>query len=209
MDFSREISRKLLQINAIKLSPQKPFTWSSGLLSPIYCDNRIILSYPEIRNFVIEGFVEKSGEFGNFDFIGGVATAGIPHGALLSDRLGLPFIYVRSKPKGHGRQNQIEGALAEGARVLMVEDLISTGGSSLKAVEAVRKAGAEVVGVIAIFGYGFKRATAAFAEANCSFGTLSDYDTLLTIAAEEQRISLEERNTLQEWSKAPEEWSKK
>ena len=206
MGLPKEIARKLLQINAIKLSPQRPFTWSSGLKSPIYCDNRIILSYPDIRKFVIEAFINKVEDFGKFDYIGGVATAGIPHGALLADRLDLPFIYVRSKPKGHGRQNQIEGALSDGSRVILIEDLISTGGSSLNAVEAVRKAGAEVVGVMAIFGYGFARATAAFAEANCPFATLSDYDNLLAVAEEEQRISGEERAALLEWSKAPEQW---
>ena len=207
MGLSQEIARKLLQINAIKLSPQKPFTWASGLLSPIYCDNRIILSHPGARNFVLQAFISKAKDFGDFDYVGGVATAGIPHGTLLADRLGLPFIYVRSKPKEHGRQNQIEGELADGARVLMVEDLISTGGSSLKAVGAVREAGAEVVGVVAIFGYGFARAAAAFEQAQCKFATLSDYPSLLAAATEEKRISGNEREVLLDWSRDPENWN--
>ncbi len=208
MGIQREIARKLLQINAIKLSPQKPFTWASGLKSPIYCDNRTILSFPDTRKLIIQAFINKAQDFHNFNYIGGVATAGIPHGALLADRLDLPFIYVRSKAKAHGRQNVIEGHLAPGARVLMIEDLISTGGSSIKAVEAVREAGAVVVGVLAIFTYGFQKAVRTFQKADCSFYTLSDYNHLLAVAIEENYVSESDRVMLMEWSSDPENWGR-
>jgi len=202
-----QVAQWLLQINAIKLSPQNPFTWASGILSPIYCDNRITLSYPNIRKGIIEQFVELSKQY-EFDVIAGVATAGIPHGALLADALEKPFAYVRSKPKGHGRQNQIEGKLEAGQKVLMIEDLISTGGSSIKAVEAVRAAGGEVVGVLAIFTYGFEKAVETFKAANCPFATLSNYDTLLEIAVEQKYVQETEVATLKNWRKAPADWRK-
>ena len=148
MTIAQEVAEKLLQINAVKLSPQNPFTWASGIKSPIYCDNRVTLYYPSVRDRIIDFFVEKSTQFGAFDMVAGVATAGIPHGALIADRLKKPFIYIREKAKSHGRQNQIEGmphGNTEGLKVLVIEDLISTGGSSLKAVEAVREVGMEVV----------------------------------------------------------------
>ncbi len=206
MGVAATIAEELLQIKAIKLSPQKPFTWASGLKSPIYCDNRTILSYPEVRSKVIQHFKDASEAFRPFNCIGGVATAGIPHGALLADRLGLPFIYVRSSPKEHGRQNQIEGVLPEKARVLLVEDLISTGGSSLKAVQAVRESGAEVAGVLAIFTYGFSEATTAFNQANCLFSTLSNYPTLLERAISLKYISNSDRATLEAWRRSPRDW---
>lgn len=206
MDLSLEVARKLLQINAIKLSPQKPFTWASGLRSPIYCDNRTILSYPEIRTFIIAAFRERSTDFGTFDQVAGVATAGIAHGALLADRLGLPFVYVRSKPKAHGRQNLIEGEL-RGGKALVIEDLISTGGSSVAAVEALRDGGCEVAGVLAIFSYGFEKATEAFAAANCPFQTLCNYDALLREAVATGYISPTDQETLQEWRRNPQAWS--
>ncbi|GJM31313.1 MAG: orotate phosphoribosyltransferase [Saprospiraceae bacterium] len=207
MIIAKEIAKKLLQINAIKLSPQKPFTWASGLRSPIYCDNRIVLSHPEVRRFVIDAFEEKSKTFSGFDIIAGVATAGIAHGALLAAQLDLPMIYVRSKPKGHGRQNQIEGELPIGAKVLVIEDLISTGGSVLQAVEVLRENGAEVCGVMAIFSYGFSQAQQAFTQANCPYLTLSEYDVLLEEATQSNYISSDERSNLQKWRIDPQGWS--
>ena len=209
MTIAQEVAEKLLQINAVKLSPQNPFTWASGIKSPIYCDNRITLYYPSVRDRIIDAFVEKSNHFGAFDMVAGVATAGIPHGALIADRLKKPFIYIREKAKSHGRQNQIEGMPhgdTEGLKVLVIEDLISTGGSSLKAVEAVREAGMEVVGVLAIFTYGFEKAVSMFKEANCPFDTLSNYDILIAQAIENQYIKPEEMETLKAWRLSPETW---
>jgi orotate phosphoribosyltransferase len=206
MKIAEQVAEKLLQINAIKLSPQNPFTWASGIKSPIYCDNRIILSYPEVRTFVVKCFAKKSMDFEPFDIVAGVATAGIPHGALLAEKIRKPFIYIRDKPKAHGRQNQIEGILTEGARVLVIEDLISTGGSSLKAVEAVREAGGDVIGVLAIFSYGFDKAKTLFDAANCRFDTLSSYDMLVSQAIDKQYIKAEELETLQQWRLSPETW---
>jgi orotate phosphoribosyltransferase len=206
MTLSENIAHNLLQINAVKLSPQNPFTWASGIKSPIYCDNRITLSFPAVRDMIINGFVEKSKAFEPFDIVAGVATAGIPHGALLADRLAKPFIYVREKAKSHGRQNQIEGLITEGVRVLVIEDLISTGGSSLKAVEALREAGCVVVGILAIFTYGFDKATAVFKGANCPFDTLSDYDTLIAQAIDNQYVMPEALATLSAWRQSPETW---
>jgi orotate phosphoribosyltransferase len=206
MTIAQEVAKNLLQINAVKLSPQNPFTWASGIKSPIYCDNRITLSYPSVRDFIIQAFVEKAQEFEPFDIVAGVATAGIPHGALIADRMKKPFIYIREKAKSHGRQNQIEGVVTEGARVLVIEDLISTGGSSIKAVEAAREAGCVVVGVLAIFSYGFEKAQKVFSEANCPFDTLSNYDILITQAIENQYVKSEELKTLQSWRLSPETW---
>jgi orotate phosphoribosyltransferase len=206
MSLKQEIAKSLLQINAVKLSPQNPFTWASGIKSPIYCDNRITLSFPAVRNLIINGFVEKSKDFEPFDIVAGVATAGIPHGALLADRLGKPFIYVREKAKAHGRQNQIEGLISEDCRVLVIEDLISTGGSSLKAVETLREAGCVVVGILAIFTYSFEKATTVFKEANCPFDTLSDYDTLIAQAIDNQYVMPQELATLSAWRESPETW---
>ena len=169
MKIASEVAQNLLQANAIKLSPQAPFTWASGLKSPIYCDNRITLSYPDIRTSIIKAFQEKAKNFQDFDTVAGVATAGIPHGALLAQALNLPFIYVRSKAKGHGRQNQIEGKISGNEKVLVIEDLISTGGSCLQAVDALQQEGCQVVGVLAIFTYGFQKAVDAFAAADCNF----------------------------------------
>ena len=212
MTIAQEVAEKLLQINAVKLSPQNPFIWASGIKSPIYCDNRITLYYPSVRDRIINAFVEKSTQFGAFDLVAGVATAGIPHGALIADRLKKPFIYIREKAKSHGRQNQIEGMPhgdTEGLKVLVIEDLISTGGSSLKAVEAVREAGMEVVGVLAIFTYGFEKAVSMFREANCRFDTLSNYDILIAQAIENQYIKPEEMETLKAWRLSPETWGVK
>ncbi|MEZ4958896.1 MAG: orotate phosphoribosyltransferase [Saprospiraceae bacterium] len=199
MNIASEIAKRLLQIKAIKLSPQKPFTWASGIQSPIYCDNRIVLSHPAVRDFVKDCLVEKSKDFGNFEAIAGVATAGIAHGMLLADALKLPFAYVRSKAKEHGRQNLIEGELPERAKVLVVEDLISTGGSSLAAVDAVRQSGAEVVGVLAIFSYNFEKAHKAFEMANCPLVTLSNYDVLVREALSIKYINLIDVDMLTTW----------
>ena len=214
MTIAQEVAEKLLQINAVKLSPQNPFTWASGIKSPIYCDNRITLYYPSVRDRIIDAFVEKSTQFGDFHLVAGVATAGIPHGALIADRLKKPFIYIREKAKSHGRQNQIEGmphsntpqGINERLKVLVIEDLISTGGSSLKAVEAVREGGMEVVGVLAIFTYGFEKADTLFRDANCPFDTLSNYDILIAQAIENQYIKPEEMETLKAWRLSPETW---
>jgi len=197
-----DIARKLLQIKAIKLSPQNPFTWASGIESPIYCDNRKTLSYPAIRTAVKAGLVEKAAGFGKITMVVGVATAGIAHGALLADALDLPFAYVRSKAKGHGLQNLIEGEVRGNERVLVVEDLISTGGSSLKAVGVLESIGCRIAGVLAIFTYGFERAKTAFEEAECSLETLSNYDALLKEALAIGYITAEEAVQLQEWRQA-------
>jgi orotate phosphoribosyltransferase len=207
MNVAQEIAASLLQIKAIKLSPKQPFTWASGLKSPIYCDNRVLLSYPGIRSFVVEKLVEKAKDFGPIEVIAGVATAGIPHGALMADRMGLPFIYVRSKAKEHGRQNLIEGEASPGQRVLVVEDLISTGGSSLQAVESLKAEKLDIAGVIAIFSYQFPKAQQAFAEAKCPFDTLSNYAALLEVAQSQSYISKEELHALQNWSQDPALWS--
>ena len=199
MNIASEVAKRLLQIKAIKLSPQKPFTWASGILSPIYCDNRIVLSHPDIRDFIKQCLIEKSKEFGNFDAVAGVATAGIAHGMLVADALKLPYAYIRSKPKEHGRQNMIEGELPEGASVLVIEDLISTGGSSLAAVEGVRSAGFEVAGVLAIFTYNFDKAIRAFDAAGCPLETLSNYDVLLREALAIKYINLIDVDMLTTW----------
>jgi orotate phosphoribosyltransferase len=203
---AQRIAEKLLQINAVKLSPQNPFTWASGIKSPIYCDNRLVLSFPEARNLVVKSFVEKAAQFGHFDTIAGVATAGIPWGALIADRLKKPFIYIRDKPKAHGRQNQIEGLHTEGSRILVIEDLISTGGSSLKAVETARSANCDVVGVLAIFSYGFEAATIIFNESKCPFDTLSNYEILLECAVKRGYVTASDVKTLQDWRVSPSTW---
>lgn len=199
MNIAAEVAKRLLQIKAIKLSPQAPFTWASGILSPIYCDNRIVLSHPEARNFVKEAFADCTRKFPTFDKIAGVATAGIPHGALLADLLEMPFIYVRDKAKAHGRQNQIEGALNAGERVLVIEDLISTGGSSLKAIDALVEAGAEVVGIAAIFTYGFDKSKVAFEKAGYQLETLSNYDILINEALKTNFIAETDVQLLKNW----------
>jgi orotate phosphoribosyltransferase len=199
LNIASEVAKRLLQIKAIKLSPQKPFTWASGIQSPIYCDNRITLSHPEVRTFLKNCLTEVSSDFQPFDAVAGVATAGIAHGLMLAESLKLPFAYVRSKPKEHGRQNQIEGELAKGARVLVVEDLISTGGSCLAAVEALRAANIEVAGVLAIFSYNFEKAERAFKNADCPFRTLSNYDVLIREALASKYINLIDVDKLTTW----------
>lgn len=208
MDTASEIARRLLQIKAIRLNPQNPFTWASGIQSPIYCDNRITLSYPEVRNFIKKSFAESSLEFGTFDLIAGVATAGIPHGALLADALNKPFIYIRSKPKEHGRKNQIEGFLPENSSALVIEDLISTGGSSLRAVETLRELGCEVKGVLAIFTYELETARKAFESANCRLLTLSNFSTLIQEALESGHIDRDSIKVLLNWRENPHLWGR-
>jgi orotate phosphoribosyltransferase len=203
---SAELAQKLLQIKAIKLSPSEPFTWASGIKSPIYCDNRVTLSYPEIRTFVKIALSTLSEQLEDYDTVAGVATAGIAHGALIADYIKKPFIYVRSKAKDHGRENLIEGDFSRAKKVLVVEDLISTGGSSIQAVEALRAEGIEVVGVIALFSYEFEKAKKNFEAANCPYLTVSGYRTMLTQAKKTNYITDEEYAILQDWSKDPSGW---
>ncbi len=205
--LSSQVASKLLQIKAIKLQPQNPFMWASGLRSPIYCDNRITLSHPKIRDFVKESLASKVFAFGEVDVVAGVATAGIAHGALLADKLGKPFVYVRSKTKAHGRQNQIEGEFSPGDKILVIEDLISTGMSSVAACDALIDAGAKVVGVMAIFTYGFAKAAGVFDERKIPVETLTNYRNILNEAVDSQYITDSEKNLLESWNKDPKTWS--
>jgi len=202
-----KVAEYLLQAKAIKLQPKNPFTWASGWKSPIYCDNRITLSYPNIRTYIRQEFSKKIIEkFGTPDIIVGVATGGIAQGALVAEELGLPFAYVRSEAKGHGLGNLIEGQIEKGQRVVVIEDLISTGGSSLKAVEALREIDTQVLGMASIFTYGFKVAKDNFKNANCKLVTLSDYDTLIRQALDAGYISQEDFDTIKNWRDSPDTW---
>lgn len=206
-DTAKKTAELLLQINAIKLQPQNPFTWASGWKSPIYCDNRITLSYPQIRNYLRENIASQIEHlYGKPDVIAGVATGAIGIGMLVADYLNVPFIYIRPEPKKHGRQNQIEGHLDNGQHVVVVEDLISTGKSSLLAVDALREAGAKVKGMLAIFSYGFDVSKNAFEDKKVPLHTLSDYDHLLEQALDTRYISEKEKLTLQAWRLSPETW---
>ncbi|MBU2994974.1 orotate phosphoribosyltransferase [Cellulophaga baltica] len=206
-DTAKKTAELLLQINAIKLNPENPFSWASGWKSPIYCDNRIILSYPPIRNYVREEIAKQVEElYGKPDVIAGVATGAIGIGMLVADYLGLPFIYVRPEAKSHGRQNQIEGTLEDGQTVVVIEDLISTGKSSLNAVKALEASGAKIKGMVAIFTYGFDVATENFKENNIELHTLSDYENLVERASETNYIKEEQFKTLLEWKKNPSQW---
>ncbi|MDT0541018.1 MULTISPECIES: orotate phosphoribosyltransferase [Croceitalea] len=199
----------LLQVNAIKLNPENPFTWASGWKSPIYCDNRIILSYPAIRNFIREEMAKQvESLYGKPDIIAGVATGAIGIGILVAEAMGLPFIYVRPEPKSHGRKNQIEGHLESGQTVVVIEDLISTGKSSLNAVTALKNVGAEVKGMLAIFSYGFDTAEENFEQAQVQLNTLSNYDHLINQASSTNYIKEEQSQTLLQWRKAPQQWKK-
>lgn len=202
MNLATKIASELLRIEAVRLRPDDPFTWASGIKSPIYTDNRIALAYPRVRELIRDGLAKLTEQYGKVDAVVGVATAGIPHAALVADKLGIPMAYVRSSAKSHGRQNRIEGRLSAGDRVIVIEDLISTGGSSLEAVEALRDAGVEVVATLAIFTYGFDAAKARFAEANCPLQTLSDYPTLIEVAKENGSVSEAQLQTLSEWRTA-------
>lgn len=207
-DSASKVAESLLQIKAIKLNNNKPFTWASGLKSPIYCDNRVALSYPKIRTYIRQQIVEAIEEnFGQVDVIAGVATAGIPQAALVAAAMGLPLVYIRSSEKKHGMTNKIEGVINEGQSVVVIEDLISTGKSSLNAVEALRSAGANVKGMIAIFTYGLQKATENFENANCKLITISDYENLIKLATESNYISNKDLVSLMEWRKDPQAWS--
>lgn len=212
MIFNKETAKKtaevLLQVNAIKLSPKAPFTWASGWKSPIYCDNRIILSYPPIRNYVRETMAKHiENQYGKPDVIAGVATGAIGIGMLVAEYLNLPFIYVRPDAKGHGRKNQIEGFIESGQNVVVVEDLISTGKSSLNAVRALKEANINVKGMVAIFTYGFDVATENFKNEGVTLNTLSNYENLLEQALDTNYISKKELETLSEWNSNPSEWN--
>lgn len=208
VNTAQQTAELLLQINAIKLNSKNPFTWASGWKSPIYCDNRIILSFPAVRNYVRDEFVKHiEDKFGRPDVIAGVATGAIGIGILVAEAMGLPFVYVRPEPKKHGRQNQVEGFLQKGQNVVVVEDLISTGGSSLLAVEALRNEGANVKGMAAIFTYGFPISKEKIEEANLEVFTLSNYENLIQKAVDKKYISEEELDTLQSWNASPSVWN--
>lgn len=206
-NIARTIASLLLDIEAIKLNPIHPFKWSSGWLSPIYCDNRLTLSYPKIRSYIRDAFVASiQKQYPSVEAIAGVATAGIPQGALIADALDLPFVYVRSEAKKHGMANLIEGKVTQGQKVVVIEDLISTGGSSLKVVEALREAGCEVLALVAIMTYGFDVATTAFTEKKVACTTLSDYHWVLQEAVARGIVPEMLQKNLEEWRKNPAEW---
>jgi orotate phosphoribosyltransferase len=208
-DTAIRMAEYLLQIKAIKLQPSKPFTWASGWKSPIYCDNRMTLSFPEIRSYIRDSFADRVRQlYPAAGLIAGVATGAIAHGALVADRLAMPFVYVRSGAKDHGLGNRIEGHFEPGQKAVVIEDLISTGGSSLGAVRALREAGVDVLGMIAIFTYGFSRAEEAFATEGCRLDTLSNYSVLVDRAAETGYITQGDVETLRDWRREPAEWGK-
>ncbi len=207
-ETAKETALQLLQINAIKLQPQDPFTWASGWKSPIYCDNRICLSYPEVRNSITQKFATLiKQEYSDVEVIAGVATGAIGIGMLVANALDLPFIYIRPEAKKHGRQNQIEGIVPEGKKVVVIEDLISTGKSSLLAVDALKKANADLLGMVAIFSYGFKTADDNFNNAAIKLTTLSNYENLIELAQEKEYITANQTATLQSWRTDPSKWS--
>jgi len=208
MTNEKAVAEKLLQINAIKLSPQQPFTWASGWKSPIYCDNRKVLSFPFIRDFIKSELCNVIFEkFPDAQMLAGVATAGIAWGAMAADQLKLPYIYVRPKPKGHGLGNQIEGFYEKGQKTVVIEDLISTGKSSLEVVDVLRKEGIEVIGMVSIFTYGFDIATEAFSNANVSYRSLTNYGTLIELAIEKGIVTPQQQNTLLNWRQDPANWT--
>lgn len=207
-EVEQKIAESLLQIKAIKLQPKNPFTWASGWKSPIYCDNRITLSHPAIRTYIRQQLAQLvQEEFGSVEMISGVATAGIPQGVLVAQDLGLPFTYVRSSAKDHGRQNLIEGEVVSGQRVVVVEDLISTGKSSLQAVEALRAAGCNVVALVSIFTYGLDVAAQNFADAKCPSFSLCNYDALIKVALKNGYILESDMALLEQWRKDPASWT--
>ena len=204
-----EVAKRLLAIGTIKIQPETPFTWASGWKSPIYCDNRKILSFPETRSFICRQFTKLMREkYPDAEAIAGVATGAIAHAVLVADALGLPFIYVRAKPKGHGLENLIEGDIQPGTKVVIIEDLVSTGSSSLTAAEAVHNYGAEVLGMLAIFTYNFSLATKNFEDARIELTTLSNYNLLLKLAHDSGEITDEQLESLDNWRKSPETWGK-
>jgi orotate phosphoribosyltransferase len=204
----KAIAEKLLQINAIKLNVQKPFTWASGWKSPIYCDNRKVLSFPYIRDFIKSEMCNVVfQEFAGADLLAGVATAGIAWGAMAADQLKLPFIYVRPKPKEHGLGNQIEGYFEKGQKTVVIEDLVSTGKSSLQVVDVLRDSGLDVIGMVSIFTYGFDVAEAAFKTAGIAYKSLTNYPTLINLATEKGQVRPEDETILLNWRKDPANWS--
>ncbi|TCP52420.1 orotate phosphoribosyltransferase [Tumebacillus sp. BK434] len=204
---ANKISKALLDIQAVFLRPNDPFIWASGMRSPIYCDNRLTLSYPEVRDLIAEGFAELIQEkYGDVDIIAGMATGGIAHAAFVAQKLNKPMVYIRSSAKKHGKGNQVEGSLPAGKKVVIIEDLISTGGSVLEGVTAVREAGGEVLGVAAIFTYEFQKAEDNFAAAECQFDTLTNYSALLPTAVESGYVSETDLELLRKWKEAPEKF---
>jgi len=207
MTLAKEIARDLLKIKAVYLKPEEPFTWASGIKSPIYTDNRVTLAYPETRTLIEDGFVEKiRAEFPDVEVIAGTATAGIPHGAIIADKMNLPFAYIRSKPKDHGAGNQIEGRVAPGQKMVVIEDLISTGGSVLDAIAAAKREGADVIGAAAIFTYELPKADKNFNEAGVKLVTLSNYTELIHLAEQEGYINAEGLALLKRFKEDQENW---
>lgn len=203
-NIARQIADKLLSIGAVALRPHQPFTWTSGIKSPIYCDNRLTMSFPEIRDLIAASFAAViSEQYPEAEVVAGTATAGIPHAAFTAQKLGLPMAYVRDKAKGHGKENQIEGLIKPGQKVIVIEDLISTGGSSIKAAQAIQAAGAEPLAVLAIFSYQLDKAVQAFAEAGVKLQTLSNYSALIEVAAEQGVIKPEDQALLKSWREDP------
>lgn len=204
---AENIAKDLLKIEAVFLSPDEPFTWASGIKSPIYCDNRITMSYPEVRREIAKGLVEEiKANYPDVEVIAGTATAGIPHAAWVAELLDLPMVYIRSKAKDHGKGNQIEGRITEGQKMVVIEDLISTGGSVLEAAEAAKREGADVLGVAAIFTYELDKGVEKFKAADMPLLTLTNYSTLIEIALEEKYINEQQLTLLKEWRKDPENW---
>jgi orotate phosphoribosyltransferase len=208
-DIQIEVAKRLLAIDTIKIQPETPFTWASGWKAPIYCDNRKVLSFPETRSFICEQFTKLIRQkYPKAEAIAGVATGAIAHGVLVAEALKLPFIYVRAKPKGHGLENLIEGDIQPGTKVVIIEDLVSTGSSSLAAAEAIRNYGAEVLGMLAIFTYNFSQATRNFEDAGIELTTLSNYNLLLKLAYDSGEITDKQLESLNNWRKSPETWGK-
>ncbi|NMV52291.1 orotate phosphoribosyltransferase [Lactobacillus reuteri] len=209
MTYSQRVAKALLDIHAVTLNPDQPFTWASGLKSPIYTDNRLTISYPEVRQAIFNGMVEQIKlHFSEADVIAGTATAGIPHAAWVAQNMELPMIYVRTKPKDHGQGKQIEGVLKEGQKVVVIDDLISTGGSVLNAVRAVNNAGGKVIGVVSVFTYDLPAAEQNFMANGLKYYSVTDYMTLIKVAKENDQISADHLKSLQEWRKDPLSWSK-
>lgn len=209
MSTQKHFAEKLMQIKALQINLQQPYTWASGWKSPVYCDNRKVLSFPYTRDFVKSELANMVLEhFPDAEVIAGVATAGIPHGTMAADLLKLPMIYVRSKPKEHGMGNQIEGVLEKGQKVVVIEDLVSTGKSSLQAVDAIRDAGGEVIGMCALFTYGFDAAAQAMEAANVPLHTISNYTALMEVAEEQNLITADQKQSLEEWRKDPSTWGR-
>jgi orotate phosphoribosyltransferase len=204
LNRSEQVASYLLEIGAVALRPQEPFTWTSGIKSPIYCDNRLTMAYPEVRNYIADAFAALiTSQYPDAEVIAGTATAGIPHAAWVADKLNLPMAYIRDKAKGHGKQNQIEGLITPGQKVVVIEDLISTGGSSIKAAQAVQEAGAEALAVLAIFSYELDRAVDAFAAAEIPLQSLSNYSALIDVALAQGKIAATDVELLKSWRKDP------